>query len=82
MEELLKKYGDDEINAQDETGSTALHYALRMTDLDLMKQVIILLRYGADPRIKDNKGKSSVELKDELRHKLNSHIESLIDEAM
>jgi ankyrin repeat protein len=46
------------VNAQDQTGRTALHYAC---DLENSEIVDSLLRNGADPRIKDNTGLSPLD---------------------
>ncbi len=42
-----------EVNAVDENGATALHYASDMWNVELVK---CLLEYGADPMLKDKAG--------------------------
>ena len=53
--ERLLELGCD-INAQDGSGRTALHYAADLENVDIIK---FLIGHGADKEIKDNSGSSA-----------------------
>ena len=59
-----------DVNAQEENGRTALHYALDLENKEMIKSLIEL---GADVNIKDNEGSSvKKEMGDEeLNHLIN-----------
>ncbi len=61
-----------DVNAQDATGNTALHYAIFYNDNNLVE---LLLKYGADISIKNHQGKSSFHIVYEYA---NTEIRSLI----
>jgi ankyrin repeat protein len=59
--EYLVAHGAD-VNARDNDGETALHVAAKYDD----RIVALLLRLGADPSIKNRRGKSAIDLSREL----------------
>ena len=61
----------DEIDAQDDEGWTALHYAIRLRD-----NILILLDEGANPRIKNKAGQDPSDLAAQKGHVENAvHLE-------
>ena len=59
---MLLKFPDIQVNAKDENGDTALHFAVEQK---LQKHVEALLDAGADCRIKNNKGKTAMDFANE-----------------
>ncbi|RWS09895.1 Tankyrase-1-like protein [Dinothrombium tinctorium] len=58
VEFILEKFPET-INARDREGRTALHYAAATTNRNGAKIYKILLRAGADPRVRDNNNKTA-----------------------
>ena len=56
-----------EINAVDDAGYCALHYAVVHGNAEI---VALLMDAGADPKLKNNVGESSIELSRRLDHSL------------
>jgi ankyrin repeat protein len=66
-EALLQHVGTQGLNRRDAWGWTALHYA---TERYRKEDMRVLLLAGADPTIKDNKGRTSLELAKAKKHDL------------
>ena len=56
------------VNVKNSDGQTPLHYALKNRAPDI-KIIELLLQYGADPTIKDKKGKTPADITDDLKIK-------------
>lgn len=54
----------ENVDAQNTDGATALMYAIDYANFDIARDLIE--KYGADPRIKNNEGKSILDILDEL----------------
>ncbi|ORX83904.1 ankyrin, partial [Anaeromyces robustus] len=52
-------FHNESLNQQDTFGNTALHYAIELKD---KYAIIILAYYGADTNIKNNEGKTAMDL--------------------
>ncbi|ORX44869.1 ankyrin [Piromyces finnis] len=55
---------DADVNHQDYLGNTALHYAVDLSNHDI---ICLLIKYKGDPSIKNNRGKSVFDLANQLQ---------------
>jgi hypothetical protein len=58
VERMVRVYGIDVNNQRDEIGGTAVHAAADCGQVEMLK---LLRKLGADPKIKDRRGKLAVE---------------------
>ena len=74
---LLIDAGAD-VNSLDYLGSTALHHAVSKANIPLVKE---LINKGADTNIKNNKGKTALDLIEDIRKDINNTSPDIINEG-
>ncbi len=65
LSDIQKKYAEDVVNNQNLEGKTPLHLAVERNEPQIVK---LLLKYGANPEIKDKKGLTPEQLAEKERY--------------
>jgi ankyrin repeat protein len=68
-----------EINNQDITGKTALHYFIKKCNIDAVRKIVTY--YGADPNIRDNDGKTALHFSASICNTISLEIASILISA-